>query len=380
MTDAVYWTFPDRVFSYECRGCGACCKGLGIGMDAANGEVTRTMGLYPELAAFARPRGEAWTAINPRGSCWFMRDDGLCRVEVDHGREAKPAVCRLFPFNRVFKLGKYTVVDFNSVVCPLEAHEDGVEDVGLSGRVTHSDIAAELKGIKDQALVATALPFDGDETQQTRYIEQERRVASACFKPGATLTDALEAQMGGAEAALGVINAVQEAWEAVLGRPYPTPSAKMAAAALWLTPSMRFNERFGPRRYTSTVALERALGRMWWVWLGFLADGEALAGRALTMQEATGLWSAQASLAYVLGCWDMAPTLGDGPLEIGANGERKDRVMAIAKASHANRRTLKPLGKLAQGALAGQPAFERIATLRAMEPMVPNLRFRKARG
>ena len=73
--------------------------------------------------AFLRRRGEAITAFNPRDRCWFLADDGLCRIEVEDGRDAKPASCRLFPFNRVFRIGGYTVVDYNSVICPLHVGE-----------------------------------------------------------------------------------------------------------------------------------------------------------------------------------------------------------------------------------------------------------------
>ena len=31
--ERLYFTWPDRRFRYECRGCGACCKGHGIGLD-----------------------------------------------------------------------------------------------------------------------------------------------------------------------------------------------------------------------------------------------------------------------------------------------------------------------------------------------------------
>ncbi|MEN8263417.1 MAG: YkgJ family cysteine cluster protein, partial [Nitrospirota bacterium] len=86
------------------RDCGACCKGLGIGLDATAGQVGELTGHYPELIPFLRKRGDTWTAFNPRGNCWFIDGDGLCRIEVDHGRETKPASCRLFPFNRIWLL------------------------------------------------------------------------------------------------------------------------------------------------------------------------------------------------------------------------------------------------------------------------------------
>src|SRR5678815_486610 len=106
-----FFTFPDRVFAYECRGCAACCKGHGIGLDATGGEVAHLTAAYPQVIAFLRRRGDATTAFNPRDRCWFLDDDQLCRVEREHGRARKPASCRLFPFNRIYRIGSWAVVD-----------------------------------------------------------------------------------------------------------------------------------------------------------------------------------------------------------------------------------------------------------------------------
>src|SRR5262245_36279660 len=164
----VYFTWPDRRFRYECRGCGACCKGLGIGIDVAAGQLVQLVSKRPELAVFLRRRGDAITAFNPRDRCWFLADDGLCRVEVEDGREAKPASCRLFPFNRVFAVGDTTVVDFNSVICPLE--------VVAEGGARHDDVASEIASVKDPAVVGTTLPATDRE-----LIATEKLIATALF-------------------------------------------------------------------------------------------------------------------------------------------------------------------------------------------------------
>src|SRR4030095_8712740 len=103
----------------------------------------------PALLSFLRRRGDAITAFNPRDRCWFLADDGLCRIEVEDGRDAKPASCRLFPFNRVFRIGSYTVVDYNSVICPLTVGTDGI---------AHAEVHAEIAAIRDAAVVGTQLP------------------------------------------------------------------------------------------------------------------------------------------------------------------------------------------------------------------------------
>ena len=50
----VYFTWPDRRFRYECRGCGACCKGHGIGIDVAGGQLTQLVARRPAITAFLR--------------------------------------------------------------------------------------------------------------------------------------------------------------------------------------------------------------------------------------------------------------------------------------------------------------------------------------
>ncbi|MCW5808812.1 MAG: YkgJ family cysteine cluster protein, partial [Deltaproteobacteria bacterium] len=148
--ERVYFTWPDGRFRYTCRGCGACCKGHGIGLDVAGGQLAQLVARRPEIVPFLRRRGDAITAFNPRDRCWFLADDGMCRVEVEEGRAAKPASCRLFPFNRVFRIGAHTVVDYNSVICPLE--------VVPGGGVAHADVAAEIASVADPTVVGTPLP------------------------------------------------------------------------------------------------------------------------------------------------------------------------------------------------------------------------------
>jgi len=53
--------------------------------------------------------------VDVSDGCWFLASDGNCSLEVEHGRAIKPSTCRLFPFNRVFKVGDVRVVDMNSV-------------------------------------------------------------------------------------------------------------------------------------------------------------------------------------------------------------------------------------------------------------------------
>jgi hypothetical protein len=79
---------------------------------------------------------------------------------------------------------------------------------------------------------------------------------------------------------------------------------------------MRFNELFGPRQYAPRSAMSPVLARMWLAWLGFAAEGEALAARPLDLQELTTLWSEQAPLMHAVARWSEMPSLKPGPMEL----------------------------------------------------------------
>jgi Fe-S-cluster containining protein len=331
----VYFTWPDRRFRYECRGCGACCKGHGIGLDVAGGQLVQLLARRPAIAAFLRRRGEAITAFNPRDRCWFLADDGLCRVEIEDGRSAKPASCRLFPFNRVFRIGAYTIVDYNSVVCPLTVGDDGVG---------HAEVAAEIAAIADPTVVGTPLPARDAQAEGRGFVDTERAIAAAIFAAPGDLAAGWGAQ---AEAAAldrecGLATA---AFTAILGTAWQVPSPATLTAAGWLTPSLRFNELYGPRQYAPRSTMATILARMWLAWLGFAALGEQLAGRALGLQELTTLWSEQAPLMHAVARWTCAPALQPGPIDL-PGVDPQNAVRSLAQAFVDNRKAKQPLGAL----------------------------------
>lgn len=349
----VLFTWPDRGLSYDCRGCGACCKGHGIGLDAAGGELERLVTAYPEVAAFARRRGPALTVFNPRDRCWFLEDTGLCRVEREQGRATKPAACRLFPFNRVFRLGTWTVVDFNSVICPLRPGDGDA----------HADVLAEIDAITDAAIVGTALPASDPEAEGKVLVERERAIAAACFIAAASgdLAAAFTAQ---ATAALATAQpGIADGFAAITGAPWRAPHGDTLAAALWLTPSMRFNELYGPRQYTSRTWMPSLLPGMWLTWLGFAALGETLAARPLSMQELTTIWSEQAPLMHACARWNDAPSLKPGPVDLPA-GDPDKIVRRLAQACIDNKKARLPLGTLLSPLLAPRQPADRVALVK----------------
>jgi len=374
--ERVLFTFPDRGFSYDCRGCGACCRGLGIGLDAAGGEVDRLTAAYPALIPFLRRRGDTWTAFNPRDRCWFLDDRGLCRVETEHGRAAKPASCRLFPFNRIFRLGSWMVVDYNSVICPLRP--GGEHPVG------HAEVLADIAAVVDPAVVGTPLPAGDAEAEGRALVGRERGVAAACFAaaPAADLAAGFRVQAGPSgedDAALAAIDRasslVDRALQAMVGRGFSVPEAGTLAAALWLTPSLRFNQLYGPRPPAPRDQLVAALPFMWLAWLGFAAAGAELAGRSLGLQELTTLWSEQAPLTWLAARWDHPAELDPGPVELPAGDADRAAVRSFAQACVDNRGGSRRLAELAAPLLAGGPG-ERAARVKAAEPVLRALRYR----
>src|SRR6185295_17268930 len=206
--------------------------------------------------------------------CWFLADDGLCRIEVEDGRAAKPASCRLFPFNRVFRLGAYTIVDYNSVICPLHVSDDP----NAADTIRHADIAAELASITDPAIIATPLPARDPDAEARAFITTERAIAAALFATPGDLATAWSAQTAPAAAAdlERERTIASTAFTALLGTPWQLPSLPTLTAASWLTPSLRFNEIYGPRQYAPRSTMAPLLARMWLAWLGFVALGEQL--------------------------------------------------------------------------------------------------------
>jgi len=353
----VYFTWPDRRFRYECRGCGACCKGHGIGLDVAGGQLVQLVARRPAIAAFLRRRGEAITAFNPRDRCWFLADDGLCQIETEDGRAAKPASCRLFPFNRVFRIGAYTIVDYNSVICPLTVGDDGV---------THAEIAAEIATISDPTIIGTPLAARDPVAEGRAFVETERTIATALFGAPDDLTAGW-----GAQADVAALDderaAASAAFAAIVGAAWQPPSAATLAAASWLTPSLRFNELYGPRQYAPRSTMAPVLARMWLAWLGFAALGEQLANRALGLQELTTLWSEQAPVMHAVARWTEVPALKPGPIDL-PGVDPHHLVRSLAQAFVDNRKTRRPLSAL----LAALPAdpTTRVTTIKTAEAIL----------
>ena len=138
----LFFAFPDGVFDYVCAECDAlCCKGQGFGGNL-NREMAFLLKQYPALGSMANTRHRDYIDISsPAGKCYFLQPDNLCQIETEHGRDKKPGVCMIFPFNRFRRIGN-TVAVSPHFMCPLR-----VKIPSRPGEVTgtHATIEATIR-------------------------------------------------------------------------------------------------------------------------------------------------------------------------------------------------------------------------------------------
>jgi hypothetical protein len=138
----IFFAFPDGVFHHVCAECTAlCCRGQGFA-----GSLKREMNYifrnYPPLASLVTEReGDIVTVATPAGRCFFLRNDNLCQIEIEHGRARKPGICLLFPFNDFSRIGN-TLVVAPHFMCPLRLNLPAAP-----GHVegTHANVAKAIK-------------------------------------------------------------------------------------------------------------------------------------------------------------------------------------------------------------------------------------------
>ena len=264
-----YFTFPDGGLKYDCPSCGQlCCRGKGFAFGGA--ELVQLVKKAPRLAPHLYLRaGGSIGAVDVTDGCWFLAGDGNCALESEHGRALKPSTCRLFPFNRVFKVGEVRVVDMNSVLCPLQpAHGDGVRWADLSREID------ELSGSPLLDVAATTpLDLPGD------WLALERRLMEE---------DPMQAEP----------ELVRE-WSTVYQTGNAAEEEAVRPLLKLLAPSLRFNTLFrkeGGGPYPHLIELLPRRVRA----LGFLA---ALGNRP-SLRSLTEIWTQQSLILDVLTNWE----------------------------------------------------------------------------
>ena len=114
-----FMAFVDGVYDYVCAECTAlCCKGHGF-----SGSLEREMGrlfqIYPRMEGQVVGRqGAIVDIMTPPSGCHFLRPDDRCSIEIEHGKDLKPGVCSLFPFNALKRIGS-TITVSPHFLCPL---------------------------------------------------------------------------------------------------------------------------------------------------------------------------------------------------------------------------------------------------------------------
>ena len=285
-----YFTFSDASLGYDCAACGQrCCRGKAFAIDSD--ELVPLLALRPRLSRHLRlGGGGTLVAQNLTDRCWFLQPDGFCNLEVEHGRDSKPSTCRLFPFNRVFKVGDVRVVDLNSTLCPIEAK---------SGGVTHAEIVKDLDQIGRSPLVDS--PKRPPEALAADWVATEEQ-AQAVYRQHAQDPDAAVAALGDARSAARTTE-----WCAIFGLDktrHEEGLDKVAAQVALIVGSLRFAQLFearGQRAYPTELAAlpirVRAL-----TLLGSLAAD--LLNETPSLRALTELWHGQRETLDVLAAWD----------------------------------------------------------------------------
>jgi lysine-N-methylase len=118
------------VQSWDCHGCGTCCRDLDVPVTAAERARIEAQGWKddPEigdLPLFVRQdlRSGNYRLFRGERGCVFLNDQGRCRLHERHGVDAKPLACRLYPFVLV-PLGDQWRVSLR-FACPSAATSQG---------------------------------------------------------------------------------------------------------------------------------------------------------------------------------------------------------------------------------------------------------------
>lgn len=351
-----YFTFPDAALSYDCGACRQrCCRGKGIALSER--ELTQLLPRAPALAPLLRLRaGGALAAQNVADGCWFLGGDGMCRIEAEHGRGAKPGTCRLFPFNRVYRVGEVRVVDVNSVLCPVEAAAgDGVR---------HGDLLAEIDELAAGGSPLLDVPAAAPEDLPPGWLERERELAAAA---AADPAPAALCRAAGVDA-----EGDAAAWARLYGLSAVEGAAAAAAAAgpvALLSSSLRWNRLFrkgAPRYAEAAPRLPRRLRAL--TLLGGLAA--RLGGRPPSLRTLSELWEGQGPVLDVLERWGEPARLVAPRFDADVPALLQPALGAFLGAAFRGGRTL---GELVEAAAQPLPAEARPLALSLAAGQLPSL-------
>jgi hypothetical protein len=143
--------------------------------------MAKLLVLYPALeGAVNWRRGEVITLHNPVLGCYFLQEDNRCGIEVKHGTQLKPGLCRLFPFNNFSRLGGDIVVLAPHFLCPVRVvlpRSDNVE--GRHHKLIHAAKESFLLDHGDFSVNVAPLALATGQTPQGA-LQQETEFRDAC--------------------------------------------------------------------------------------------------------------------------------------------------------------------------------------------------------
>jgi hypothetical protein len=308
-----YFTFPDGGLRYDCPSCRQqCCRGKGFALTGP--ELLPLLRKAPELGPHLYLRnGGSIGAVDVTDGCWFLAGDGNCTLETRFGRALKPSTCRLFPFNRIFKIDDLRVVDMNSVLCPLQP-ADG-------NGVRWADLSREIDELSGSPLVDVepTRPLDLPDN----WLDLERRLMEE---------DPLQAEP-----------ALAKDWAEIYG----TGDDQAVRPILkLLAPSLRFNTLFrkeGGGPYSHLIAMLPKRIRA----LGLLAG---LGGQP-SLRSLTELWTQQASTLDVLTNWEEPIQMTSPKFDASIPDELQPALGALLGGAYRGGKTLGDLVKMSAAVL-----------------------------
>mgnify|MGYP005834020817 CR=1 FL=1 len=116
---------------WDCHGCGICCRGTVVELDADDIARLKSQGWtqHPDYRGQKIVVRRRWwparyeLAKRPDGSCIFLTPQGRCRIHEQFGLEAKPLVCQMFPL-QVVPLERFAYLTLRRY-CPSAAADRG---------------------------------------------------------------------------------------------------------------------------------------------------------------------------------------------------------------------------------------------------------------
>ena len=161
---------PDQ--RWDCHSCTRCCRDLVVELFEADRRAMDARDWSARLGAPPYiPFAGKWV-LNKRAdsACVFLQEDGRCRLHAEIGPEAKPVVCRLYPFTLVPSGGRWLAGwRFD---CPSIARSRG------GPIATHRKELNKLRGLLPAPAVAT-----GGEVALKRNRPAGKREVDALLDP-----------------------------------------------------------------------------------------------------------------------------------------------------------------------------------------------------